>query len=109
MDEKELASFIEANSDRIKEAAIEACIDKIKDNVRYGLPDSVQKVVNDFMKDDVAPAVAKALQDQKGPIIKAAISGASEIGDALSKMMVEKAVANLTGYTGRDVLTKLLT
>ena len=107
MTEEELGEFIKLNSDRIKEAAIEACIAKIKDNVRYGLPDSVQAVVNDFMKDEVAPAVAIALKDQKAGIIKSATAGAAKIGDELSKVMVENAIKNLTGYRGGDIIKTL--
>lgn len=108
MNEKELASFIEENSDRIKEAAVEACIEKVKDSIKWGLPASVQDVVATFMKEEVAPAVKEALVDEKGAIIAAAVKGASEIGDALSKTMVENAVSNLTGYRGGDIIKKLM-
>lgn len=108
MNEKELADFIEQNSTRIKEAAVEACIEKVKENIRWGLPSSVQDVVAEFMKDEVAPAVKEALAHEKGAIIKAAVKGAAAIGDELSKTMVEKAVANLTGYRGGEIIKDLM-
>lgn len=107
MDEKALKEFMAENQDAMKKAAADAILEKIKQDISWRMPDVVQTAVNEFMEDEIVPAVVKVLKSEKIGIIASAAKAASEIGDHLSKTMIENAVKNVEGYRGGDIIKKL--
>ena len=108
MDDKQVAEFLAENSKAMKEAAKEAVLARIKRDLEWQIPGGIQAAVNAFMTDEIAPEVVKALHGQKGEIVSAVAKAAKEIGDELAKKMVENAVKQLSGYSAKEILGKLI-
>lgn len=104
MDEKQLKDFLAENQEAMKKAATEAVLDKIKQDMQWSMPKVVQDAVNQFMVDEIAPAVVEALKSEKDGIVASACEAVAQIGDELSKVMIEKASENITGYRGGGII-----
>lgn len=105
----DLKSFLEENADDIKAAVKARMIEGLLQTHRWQITDEVAAVVKEFVSSEIVPEVKKHLMDQKGPILEAALVGASEIGDSLSKAIAEHSAKNLTSdsYKFRQVMEAL--
>lgn len=109
MTDDDLKTFLEENKESIQSAIKEKMIARLLETHRWEISDKVSKVVEEFVAAEIVPEVKKYLADQKGPILKAALTGAAEIGDTLAKAIVARTAKRLTpdGYEFRQVLDAL--
>lgn len=109
MDAEQLKEFLEENSQQIKNAVKTRMIENLLTQNRWEISGQIAKTVEEFVTAEVVPEVKKYLADQKGPIIEAAIAGAAQIGDTLSKAIVERTAKRLRpdNYEFRQVLEAL--
>lgn len=109
MTEEDLKEFLDTNKAEIQQAVKTKMIAGLLEQNRWEISGEIAKVVQEFVAAEIVPEVKKYLADNKGPLIEAAIKGASEIGDALSKAIVEKTAKKLKAdsYEFRAVLKAL--
>ena len=109
MSPEDLKEFLEDNKAEIQATVKARMIDQILANHSWQITDEIRAVVQEFVSAEIVPEVKKHLQDQKGPILQAALVGASEIGESLSKSLVEAAAKNLApdGYKFRALMKAL--
>lgn len=109
MSPEDLKEFLDANEAEIKAAVKEKMISQLLQTYQWDITGEIKEVVKAFVSEEIVPEVKKHLQDQKGPILKAALVGASEIGDSLAKAIAERCAKNLTsdGHQFRQVMEAL--
>lgn len=109
MTEDDLKEFLDANKKQIQEAVKEKMITRLLEQNRWEIGATIAKVCEEFVQTEIVPEVRKYLADNKGPLLAAAIKGASEIGDALAKAIVERSAKKLKGdsYEFRQVMEAL--
>ena len=110
MTEDDLKDFLEENDAAIKSAVKAKMIERLMETHRWAITDEIANVVKDFVSTEIVPEVKKYLAEQKGPIVNAAIAGAAEIGDTLSKAITERAAKNIQAdsYHFRQIMEVLL-
>ena len=108
MTEDEMLDVLKVNSDRIKKAAADAVVEKVKEDLKYNMPDVLHNAVRTFMEEEIAPSVTQALQSQKGAILGSVNEAAGQIGQAVADQLVANASKQLTGYSGGEILKKLV-
>lgn len=106
MSPEDLKEFLAENDKQIKAAVKTKMIESLLSNHRWEISGEIAVVVGEFVKTEIVPEVKKFLADHKGPIIEAAISGAAQIGETLSKSIVERCAKNLAAdsYQFRQVM-----
>lgn len=109
MTEDDLKEFLDANKTEIQRAVKEKMITGLLEQNRWEISGEIAKIVQEFVAAEIVPEVKKYLADNKGPILEAAIAGAAQIGDTLSKAIVERTVKKLKAdsYEFRAVLKAL--
>lgn len=109
MTEDDLKEFLEVNKSDIQRAVKDKMIAGLIEQNRWEISSTISKIVEEFVAAEIVPEIRKYLADNKGPILEAAIKGASEIGDTLSKAIVARTVKKLNpaGYEFRSVLKAL--
>ena len=108
MTEEDLKTFLEENKIDIQIAVKAATIKAITQNLEYSLPSGVREIVAKFIEEEIVPEVKAHLATQKGPIVEAACKAASEIGDKVAVLLVEKATEAMTGYRSGEVIKALM-
>lgn len=106
MTEDDLKVFLAENRADILAEVKRRSIEKLLETHRWNLTDAISAEVNAFVQGEVIPEVRKHLQSEKSAIIEAALSGASDIGDAIAKGLAARAAKNLQsdGYQFRSVM-----
>lgn len=109
MTEEDLKEFLDDNRESIQRAVKEKMIDRLLADHNWQITGEIREVVKEFVSNEIVPEIKKYLADQKGPILKAALVGASEIGEALSKAVAERAAKNIAtdSYQFRQVMEAL--
>ena len=108
MTEDDLKAFLADNAVDIQQAVKAATIKAMTQHLEWSLPNGVRDVVAKFIEDEIVPEVKAHLAAQKGPIVEAACKAASEIGDKVAVLLVEKATEAMTGYRSGDVIKALM-
>jgi hypothetical protein len=108
MTEDDLRAFLEENKIDIQSAVKAATIKAMTQHLEWSLPNGVREVVATFIEEEIVPEVKAHLQAQKGVIVEAACKAASEIGDKVSVLLVEKATEAMTGYRSGEVIKALM-
>ena len=104
MTEDEMKEFLKANADSIKIAVRDKMISQIIQEHRWEIGGEVAKAVNEFVTAEIVPEVKAYLTGEKSVILEAAIEGARQIGNEMTKQMVESATKSLKGSGMRSVL-----
>ena len=109
MTEDDLKQFLEENADSIKEAVKAKTIERLMESHRWQITEGIGKVVQEFVSKEIVPEIKNYLASQKGPILKAALVGAAEIGENISKAITARAAKNITpdSYQFRSVMEAL--
>lgn len=109
MNEEDLKQFLETNKADIQAKVRERLIDGLLQNHQWTMRDQITEVVAEFMKTEIVPEVRKYLVSEKSAILEAAIASTSQIGEMLTKAMVERAAKNISAesYAFRDTLSAI--
>lgn len=109
MNEEDLKEFLETNKADIQAKVRERLIDGLLQNHQWTMRDQITEVVAEFMKTEIVPEVRKYLVSEKSAILEAAIASTSQIGEMLTKAMVERAAKNISAesYAFRDTLSAI--
>ena len=103
--EEEITKILEDAKDELRANLVEDMKDRLKTSVEYTLGAEVRKVIEEYVKTEIVPDLKAALIEDKPIILKAAIKGANEIGEVLSKALVEDMKAKLgKEYTRRNII-----
>lgn len=89
MTEDEMKEFLRDNAEAIKSAVRDKLISNIMQEYRWEIGGEVAKAVNEFVKDEIVPEVKEFLAGEKGVILMAAQEGCRQIGEVMTKNMVE--------------------
>jgi ABC-type phosphate/phosphonate transport system substrate-binding protein len=100
MTEEDLKKFLDANKAEIQLQVKQRLIDGLLANHSWTMREQIGDVVAAFMRDEIMPEVKAYLVSEKSSILEAAVKGAAEIGDMLSKQLVAQAAKNLDGKSG---------
>lgn len=109
MTEDDLKQFLDTNKTEIQRAVKEKMITSLLEQNRWEISGEIARAVQEFVAAEIVPEVKKYLADNKGPILEAAIAGAAQIGDTISKAIVERTAKKLKAdsYEFRAVLKTL--
>ena len=109
MTEDDLKQFLDDNKADIQRAVKQKLIDGMLAQHQWQISGEIAKVVQEFVAAEIVPEVRNYMAEQKGPILEAAIKGAAEIGDQLSKAIVERTAKKLdpSNYEFRSILKAL--
>lgn len=109
MNEEDLKEFLEANKADIQAKVRERLIDGLLVNHSWTMRDQIAETVSAFMKDEIIPEVRKHLASEKSVILQAAIDSTAQIGEMLTKAMVERAAKNISAesYSFRETLSAI--
>ncbi|GAA4108624.1 hypothetical protein ACFFTN_01220 [Aminobacter aganoensis] len=109
MTEDDLKDFLETNKAEIQAAVKVRMIENLLSQNQWAISGQIAKVVEEFVTAEIIPDVRAYLADNKGPLLQAAIAGAAEIGDTLSKAIVARTAKRLQpdNYEFRKVLEAL--
>lgn len=110
MTEEDLKQFLADNAADIKEQVRKTMIERLLTAHQWEISSQIAKVVQEFVAAEIVPDVKKFLADNKGPLVTAACAGAAQMGDALSKAIVERTAKKLKAdsYEFRQVMKALL-
>lgn len=106
MTEDDLKKFLEENKADIQAKVKQRLIDGLLANQQWTMQAHVSDIVSEFIKNEIAPLVRAHLESEKGAILQAAIEGTAEIGEMLSKAMIERAAKNISAnsYNFRETM-----
>ncbi len=109
MNEEDLKQFLETNKAEIQAKVRERLIDGLLQNHSWTMRDQITETVAAFMKEEIMPEVKKHLVSEKSAILEAAIASTSQVGEMLTKAMVERAAKNISAdsYAFREVLSAI--
>lgn len=109
MNEEDLKEFLEANKADIQAKVRERLIDGLLQNHQWTMRDQISATVEAFMKEEIVPEVRKYLASEKSAILESAISATAQIGEMLTKAMVERAAKNISAesYSFRETLSAI--
>ena len=109
MNEEDLKQFLADNKADIEIRVRERLIEGLLQNHSWTMRDQISETVAEFMKTEIVPEVKKHLVSEKSAILEAAISSTSQIGEMLTKAMVERAAKNISAesYAFREVLSAI--
>jgi ABC-type phosphate/phosphonate transport system substrate-binding protein len=109
MNAEDLKEFLEANKAEIQAKVRERLIDGLLANHSWTMRYTITETVSTFMKEEIVPEVKKHLTSEKSAILEAAIASTAQIGEMITKAMVERAAKNISAdsYSFRDVLSGL--
>jgi len=106
MNEEDLKNFLEANKAEIQAKVRDRLIEGLLANHQWTMRDQIGEVVSAFMKEEIMPEVRKHLVSEKSSILAAALASTAQIGEMLTKAMVERAAKNISAdsYSFRETL-----
>lgn len=107
MTEQEMQEFLDANKADIQAEVKRRMIEGLVANHRWEINGEMSKVVSEFVAKEIIPEVHTYLAGEKGAILEACKAAAVEIGNTLSKTMVEKAAKNIEGYQFREAIKSM--
>lgn len=107
MTEDEMKTFLTENADAIKSAVRDKLITGILQEYRWDVTEAVGKAVNEWIKAEIVPDVITFLSGEKASIVAAAQEGARQIGEVMTKHMVETATKNLTGHNFGEIIQRM--
>lgn len=107
MTDEEMKDFLKANKDDIQKAVKDRLIEGLIASHRWQMSEVIATEVNAFMAAEIVPEIKKFLVSEKGVILEAAMTSARQIGDMVSKAMVERAAKNVEGYSFRQIMENL--
>ena len=109
MTEQDLKDFLEANKENIQEQVRITMIERLLTAHQWEISGQIAKVVQEFVATEIVPEVKTFLADNKGPLVSAACAGAAEMGEALSKAIVERTAKKIKAdsYEFRQVMEAL--
>ena len=106
--EEEIAKILDDAKDELRANLVEDMKNQMKSSVEYTLGAELRKVVAEYVKDEIVPDLKARLIDDKPIILKAAINSANEVGEILSKALVEDMKEKLgKDYTRRNILNAI--
>lgn len=106
--EEEIAKILDDAKDELRANLVEDMKSQMKASVEYTLGAEVRKVVVEYVKDEIVPGLKARLIDDRPIILKAAIASANEVGEMLSRALVEDMKEKLgKDYTRRNILNAI--
>jgi len=100
--------ILKRHKEAINKAALEAVMINVKRQFEWELPETVKAEIDKFMAEEIAPEVVKKLKGEKSAILVGVTKAVNEISEKYAASMVERAVTNINGYKGRDLIQQLL-
>lgn len=109
MTEDDLKDFLEQNKADIQNHVRQKMMERLLADHQWAITAQIAKTVEEFVTAEIVPEVKKFLASNKGPILTAACAGAAEIGDTLSKAIIERTAKKLKAdsYEFRNILDSL--
>lgn len=106
--EDQINSIIAEARDQIVLGAVESVKRKVSETIQYHFSEQIREEVAKYVAEFVVPEVGKALAENKTAIISGIVSGAVEIGQMVSKSMIEAAAKNLTNdWRSKSILKEI--
>jgi hypothetical protein len=82
--------------------------EKMVEQMEYAAGEKTKKAVNEFFDTEILPEVKKNLLANKQAILEELNKSTATIATEMVKQLTAKAVTNLTGYRGTEILKRLV-
>jgi F420-0:gamma-glutamyl ligase len=105
--EDQIKKILEESKTEIQNTIVNKLKEDIINNYYWSLRDNVSTVVKEFFDEEIKDEMKKLLKDNKQLFIEQLQSGVVESAAGIAKKMVEVSTENLTGYKGKDIITKM--
>ena len=103
---------IRAALSKSKEDIINNVVDTLKERmiheIKYGSNNAVELAIKEFIDVEIIPELKKSLHTNKATILEELNKAAIAIGAEVAKTIQGKAISNMTGYRGTEIMKKLL-
>ncbi len=106
--EEEIKNALAKSKQSIINAVVEHLKERLIHDIKYASNDAVEKEIKSFIDTEIVPETRKNLQENKAVILQQLNQAAVTIGAEVAKTLVSKAVTNMTGYRGTEILKKLV-
>ncbi len=109
MNEEDIKQFLADNKADIQAKVRERLIEGLLQDHKWTMRDQIGETVAEFMKTEIMPEVKAYLVSEKSAILEAAIASTGQIGEMLTKAMVERAAKNISAesYSFRETLSAI--
>lgn len=104
----EIQKILTDNQDQIVADIRQELVKRVTQNFGWEFESLVKKTVQEFYVEQIAPEIVKYLAGEKGVIIESVKGGCAQIGAKLAETMIINASKALTGYSGSDIIGKLV-
>lgn len=105
--EDEIRKILENSKEDIQKTVVTKLKEDIINNYYWSLRDNINSIVKEFFEEDLKDDLKAILKDNKELFIQQLQDGIVESASGIAKKMVEVSTENLTGYKGKDIITKL--
>jgi tRNA(Met) C34 N-acetyltransferase TmcA len=106
--EKLVLKTMEENREQFKEKMASILQERLLDDLGYSYREQIGKTVAKFIEEELTEDIIKELKKKKKEIIKSFVSGYVKIGATIAEHMLKKVTENLSSWSGKEALKKLL-
>jgi hypothetical protein len=106
--EKDIKAALSKSKDDITKAVVESLKERMIHDIKYASNDAVEKTIKEFIDAEIVPEIKSTLRLNKAAMLEELNKAAITIGTEVAKIITTKAIANLTGYRGTEIIKKLM-